>query len=186
MKKVILTALAVVMMFAALPAAAGHNYNVALGKPVTLVGDAFFTGGWGAGLVVLGSTVTDGVFLPRSTQWDQGAVWWDKTDGRQGAILIDLGSNCRITDVTIQADDNDAYVVRYLDRNGVWKVLWDVPNYDAYGAGMQTRPDPTDDTARYALPHPVVASQLRITADTPQSVDLLYSVSEVQAFGNCN
>ncbi|MFC1794635.1 hypothetical protein ACFL3Q_13725, partial [Planctomycetota bacterium] len=44
---------------------AGPITNVALNANVTLNGGSFFTGGFGAGLVVNPNTVVDGVFLPR-------------------------------------------------------------------------------------------------------------------------
>ena len=41
--------------------------NVALGATVELEGAPFFSGGYGGGLIVAPSTLTDGVFLPRTT-----------------------------------------------------------------------------------------------------------------------
>ena len=85
--------------------------NVALGAPVELKGAPFFTGGWGGGLTVEPSTVTDGVFLPRSTQWDQGAVWWDSHDGQDRYMEINLGHLYRIESFIVQADNNEAYEI---------------------------------------------------------------------------
>lgn len=162
---------------------AAADSNVALSKPVTLIG-TFFQGGWGGGQVVDKATIVDGLFLPRHNQWDQGPVWWDEYNGRPHAYIeINLGQLYLITGFIVQADDNDAYRLSYWDGSA-WQVAWDIPNYDAYGWGMQTRPDPADDTARYLLPAPIVTDKLLFEARVDQSVDKYFSVSEIQAFGS--
>ncbi len=162
---------------------AGAQDNVALNAAVTLHGAPFFTGGWGGGLIVDPGTVTDGVFFPRNQQWDQGPVWWDNLDAQSRWMEIDLGNLCEIESLVIQADDNDAYVLSYWDLDSeTWQVLWNVPNYDRYGWGMQTRPNPADDSERYALAAPIVTTALKFEG-TVNSVDMWFSVSEIQAFG---
>lgn len=157
--------------------------NIALGAPVELKGAPFFTDGWGGGLTVDAGTVTDGIFLPRSTQWDQGAVWWDSHDGQDRYMEIDLGHLYRIESFIVQADDNEAYELYYWDEDtGSWLLAWTVPDYDVYGWGMQTRPNPDDDTERYVLAEPIVTSKLKFNGNNPSS-DLYFSVSEIQAFG---
>ena len=153
--------------------------NVAAGATVSLTG-VFFTGGWGSGLVVSPSTVVDGVFFPRGTQWDQGPVWWDARDGEPRYVTVALDGTYRIYAFIAQVDDNDAYILSYW--NGGWTTAWLVPNYNALGWGMQTRPNPDDDTERYVLPTPIVADALRLELDLT-STDRLGSVSELQAFG---
>jgi hypothetical protein len=175
----------VILMFVAFGsglAVAGPVTNVALNADVTLEG-TFFTGGFGSGLVVDKATVVDGVFLPQGTVWDQGAVWWDSHDGGSRKIILDLGDTYKIESLVVQADDNDAYQLYYRDLwTNTWQLAWDVPNYDAYGAGMQTRPDPTDDTQRYMLPSPIVTNALKFQGNMNDG-DLYFSVSEVQAYG---
>lgn len=166
---------------------ASEAANVALHARVTLNGGAFFTGGWGNGKVVDASTVVDGVFLPRSSQWDQGPVWWDSSDGVDRSITIELGGVFSIESLAVQADDNDAYHLYYRDAAaGTWKIVWNVPNYDAYpdssSWGMQTRPDTFNNAAQYALPQPIITDALMIKGDM-NSGDRLFAVSEVQAFG---
>ncbi len=161
--------------------------NIALHATVTLGGGRFFTGGWGNGEVVDAGTVVDGVFMPRSSQWDQGAVWWDCTDGVERSITLGLGSVYKIESLTIQADDNDAYLLYYHDvGTDTWQVAWHVPNYNTYpdssSWGMQTRPNPLNNAARYILPQPVVTDALMIEGDM-SSGDRLFAVSEIQAFG---
>jgi hypothetical protein len=157
--------------------------NVALNKPVTLNGASFFTNGWGSGLVVGPGTIVDGVFFPRHWQWDQGPVWWDSHDGGARWVEIDLQGTFIIESFVVQADDNDAYKLYYWDIPGAnWQVAWNVPNYDALGWGMQTRPNPDDDTERYLLASPIISNRLKFEGDM-QSSDLWFSVSEIQAYG---
>ena len=166
---------------------AGPTTNVALNADVTLNGGSFFTGGYEpGGLVVDKATIVDGVFLPRHTKWDQGAVWWDIGDGDRW-ITIDLGNTFKIESLIVQADDNDAYELYYWDiDNNAWQLAWDVPNYDIVpdpaNTGMQTRPNPDDDTERYILGSPIVTNALLFQGNAGDS-DLLFSVSEIQAYG---
>jgi hypothetical protein len=167
---------------------AGPTTNVALNGNVTLNGGSFFTGGYEpGGLVVNPATIVDGVFLPRSTKWDQGAVWWDSNDGAARWITIDLGNTFKIESLIVQADDNDAYELYYWDIGASnWQLAWNVPNYDIVpdpaNWGMQTRPNPADDTQRYMLPSPIVTNALRFEGNW-NSTDLYSSVSEIQAYG---
>lgn len=177
--------ISVIVMFIAFSAGislAGPITNVALNADVTLNG-SFFTNGWGGGLVVDKSTVVDGIFVARGTQWDQGPVWWDSNDGAIRSITMDLGNTFKIESLVVQADDNEIYELYYMDLwTNTWQLAWNVPNYDAYGAGMQTRPDPADDTQRYMLPSPIVTNALKIQGNMVG--DLFFSVSEVQAYGS--
>ena len=165
---------------------AGPITNVALNGTVTLNGGSFFTGGWG-GAAVDPATIVDGVFLPRNTQWDVGTVWWDTNDGAKRWIEIDLGNTFKIESLIVQADDNDSYGLYYWNLDtSMWQMVWDVPNYDNYpdasSWGMQTRPNPLDDTQRYILTSPIVTNALAIDGNMGGS-DLLFAVSEVQAYG---
>ena len=164
---------------------AGPTTNVALNADVTLLGGSFFTGGFGAPLVVDKATIVDGVFLPRGTLWNRGAVWWDSNDGVVNRrIFMDLGGTFEIESFVVQADDNDAYELYYWDfGTSNWQLAWDVPNVDAAGAGIQTRPDPADDTQRYMLPSPIVTNALKFQGNMGDSDDLLFAVSEIQAYG---
>jgi hypothetical protein len=167
---------------------AGPVTNVALNGTVTLNGGSFFTGGWGGGLVANPATIVDGIFFTRGTQWDQGPVWWDSNDGAARWITIDLGNTFNIESLVVQADDNDAYELYYWDLwTSTWQKAWDVPNYDIVpdpsNWGMQTRPNPADDTQRYMLASPIVTNALKFQGNMGNSGDLLFSVSEIQAYG---
>jgi hypothetical protein len=159
----------------------GHE-NVALNVDVALKGAPFFEGGRGGGQIVSKDTIVDGKFLPRSQQWDQGAVWWDSRDGEDRYIEISLDDEYTIDSLIIQADDNDAYKLYYWDlNNNSWRLAWDVPNYNAFGYGMQTRPNPDDDNERYFLSNLITTDALLFRGNIDDG-DRLFSVSEIQAF----
>jgi hypothetical protein len=183
MKKflVLLSAMSLILSIATVTNAVPTN--VALNGTVTLNGGSFFTGGWGSGLTVSANTIVDGVFLSRGIQWDQGPVWWDSHEGASRWIEIDLGGTFSIETFVVQADDNDAYILSYWDLGTAnWELAWDVPNYDALGWGMQTRPNPADDTERYLLSASIVTNALRFEGDMGDT-DLYFAVSEIQAYG---
>lgn len=157
--------------------------NVALNSNVTLNG-SFFGSGWGSGWTVSKDTIVDGTFLPRSNQWDRGPVWWDSRDGQSRSIDINLNGVYKIESLIVQADDNDAYILKYYDLNSnTWQTAWNVPNYDGYGWGMQTRPIPSNDNERFILSSPITTNALKIEGNMG-SGDRLFSVSEIQAFGS--
>ncbi len=150
--------------------------NLVRGAQVRLEG-SFFNG---SGDVVKAQTVVDGVFLPRGQAWNRGGVWWIEGDGKVSSIFLTF-PGAQITSLTIQADDNDAYEVSYLnDATDTWRLAWAVPNFDSRGNGMLTRPDDQDNRQRFVLPSPIAATELRLRAT---SGDGHYSISEVQAFG---
>jgi hypothetical protein len=153
--------------------------NVARNAPVTLHG-TFFVGGWGGTDVVDASTIVDGIFLPRHQQWDSGTVWWDKAYRPGQWIEINLGSPRLISGLILQADDNDAYIVSAWDSStSSWTTMWEAPIVG--GWGMQTRPDPSDDTEVHWLGAAVTTDRLRVEGN-PQYTDGFFSVSELQAF----
>lgn len=145
--------------------------NVALNADVTLNGEFKSD-------AELAKTVVDGDFLNRATSWQNGTVYWY---GTSSSITIDLDGTYAITSFVVQADDNDAYLLEYWDlETETWKTAWDVSNYDKYGYGMQTRPDPTEDSVQWILSSAITTNALRFTA---VSGDGKYSVSEIQAYG---
>jgi len=164
-----LCALIVLAIFCLPAMGTSAEVNVALGKTVTLYGTS------GAA----GSTLTDGTFLARGTGWTTGTVYWH---GTTAYAEIDLGDAYVISSMIAQADDNDAYLITYHDvLLDTWKTAWNVPNYDAYGSGMQTRPNPANNSERYTLSSSITADALRFYA---ASGDNSYSVSEIQAYGS--
>ncbi|MBZ0173316.1 MAG: hypothetical protein K8E66_13105, partial [Phycisphaerales bacterium] len=77
-------------------------------------------------------------------------------------------------------DDNDAFRVLYRNMGtGVFETMWDVPNFDAFGLGMQTRPNPNDDSEIFEFASTFTTDTVRIVA---VSGDNNYSLSEVQLF----
>ncbi|MBL9000655.1 MAG: hypothetical protein JNK25_05910 [Phycisphaerae bacterium] len=142
--------------------------NIALNKPVSAVG--------GSVNGASPSSITDGEFRPRGTQWQDGTVWWN---GLAPSLEIDLQETYTITGLIVQADDNDSYQIQFRrPSDGSWLAVWTLPI--ASGGGMQTRPNPANDTQVFQLAAPVDADKIRVLAI---SGDNSFSVSEVQAFG---
>ena len=124
------------------------------------------------------STIIDGTFLPRGASWNEGTVWWNGTDEY---IEISFGVLCRIESFVAQCNCDDTYSLLYYNSlSDTWSSAWEIPNYELYGSGQQTRPNPEDDTELWALEFPIYANKLRIIAT---SGDNQYSVSEIQAYG---
>lgn len=144
--------------------------NIALNADVTLHGQ-FFTGGgtWGSGMIVSEDTIVDGLFLPEQTQWNLGGVWWTEHTVSGQYITIDLGGVYNIDSFIVQADNNDAYRIEYLDE---YTSEW-VDAGSIGGWGLMTR-EPI------IPPDTVTTSALKFSA---VGGDLYYSVSEIQAFG---
>lgn len=164
--RVIALSLAMGAMCAA--ASAGYT-NVAYGRPVSVVQGSFA----GAGL----DTLVDDVFRPRGTSWTSGTVYWN---GLNTVIEINLLGTYRLVGGIVQGDDNDAFRILYRNMDtGAFETLWDVPNYDGYGNGMQTRPNPTNDDEIYFFGVPRVTDTIRFVA---VSGDNSYSVSEIQVY----
>lgn len=146
--------------------------NVASGSTVSLFGE-FYYGGTG----VAPATIVDDAFLPHGTEWNSGTVWWIGTQVQSNQyITITLSEAFLVTSLLIQADDNDQYMVQYLDSENEWNNLWNVAQ--SSGGGMRTRPS-YDSFDPYVLPTAVMTSAFKIFAT---SGDGYYSISEFQAF----
>jgi len=138
--------------------------NVAQGENVSVVAGTVY------GTL---STVTDGLFLPESQQWQTDTAYWYYN----ATLEIDLGAAHTIVGAAFQCDDNDSYRLDYWDADDQsWETLWAVPNYDAGHWGMTTRPYPGGWQELGA----VVTSKVRFTQT---SGDNCYSVSEIQLMG---
>jgi hypothetical protein len=162
---------AVLALLIAVPAAAAP-FNVALGKPVTITGEVgVITCCWPAGPVASLDTIVDGLLLPEETQWQTGTVWWDEfhPPSANNVVEVDLLGEFIITDLLLQADNNESYGIHYRDEFGGWNAL---PIFGPSGNfGMITRSAPVA---------PFVATAFRIDAF---GGDAFYSVSEFQATG---
>jgi hypothetical protein len=68
------------------------------------------------------STVNDGVYLPNGTSWQQGTVWWDAQNSLSASntIEIDFGGLYKVDFASIQADNNDEYLLQLRDAGGNW------------------------------------------------------------------
>jgi hypothetical protein len=146
----------------------GGIQNLALGRDASLVSGVSN----GAAL----STLTDGIFRPAGTQWQNGTVWW----GGTGSVFeIDLGGTVEVMGAIVQADNNDTYRMWYRDLGtGNYLELWTIGT--AGGAGMRTRPNAVDNGQILFFDSSVFTDSIRIGAI---GGDGSYSLSEVQAWG---
>jgi hypothetical protein len=151
--------------------AAATSENVVLGKPVTLNGVSGVGPSFPGAPLAPAWTLTDGKFLPESTWWQSGSVWWDENYPAAvgNSIIIDLLGSYQISSFTVQVDNNDTYRLEYRDDSNHWVTAWDIPAICCFGLRKRT----------FTLSSPVSTDALRLTAT---SGDLLYSVSEIQAF----
>ncbi|MBV8633024.1 MAG: PEP-CTERM sorting domain-containing protein [Burkholderiaceae bacterium] len=96
--------------------------DVSLGASVTEVGTTFGQSpGWGPGVLSAPGAITNGSFLPTQNQWDINTVYWTSNSDY---VQVNLNGNYSISNVVLQADNNDIYQVSYLN-NGSWTVLGD-------------------------------------------------------------
>ena len=163
---------ATVAVALAVPAEAAP-FNVAAGATVTASGTTgVMTCCWAVGPLAPLSTITDGVFLPEGSIWQTNTVWWDErhAPSLNNVIDIDLGGNYLVDRFTLQADNNDNYIVAYRDWGGSWTTLGFFPG--VAGFGMTTR--------GVGPGWNLQASAFRIDAF---GGDEFYSVSEFQAVG---
>jgi hypothetical protein len=169
-------ALGLVLAVAVATPAAAVPFNVAQGHPVTITGDVgvIVSGGWPDATFYPPaplSSIVDGIFVPASTEWQDGTVWWDESHpgSVNNIIEIDLGGTYLISSVSIQADNNDNYELLFRDFAGNWVGCCYAPVVG--GFGMQTRAGGIGSFE---------ATAVRINAF---GGDGFYSVSEFQAIG---
>lgn len=158
---------------AAIAPLAHADSNVAQGGNVSVTGAGFGVSGgsWGTGSLAPLSSVTDGLFLPEQTQWNQGSIFWSGTGSDTADVMeIDLAGAARVSGLVVQADDNDAYAVSYRDTAGDWHALTTIGSVPSWG--LVTRTVSFDS---------VVATAFRIDGAYG---DGYYAVSEFQAIGN--
>lgn len=170
--KLKLTALTAALLILAFPLADAAT-NVALGGAVTTSGTGFgISDGWGVGVLAGNSSLTDGVFLPVSQQWNIGTVYWQGGVPDTGDVItVTLAQASTVDSLHLEGDNNDAYSVSYRDLGGSWHALAVIdPNTNSsWGLGDG-----------YASFSPVSATAFQITAT---GGDGSFAVSEFQADG---
>lgn len=160
------------LAFAGLAASAMAE-NVALNASVTLSNTAGFgdSSGWDGGLLADAATVTDGVFLPINTQWNVGTVFWTGNYGVD-TITVTLAHQSLVNELVIQADNDNNYLVEYLNSANVWQAAAVLSPNRSWG----------QDNGSATLAAPVLTTAFRISG-TGDAGDLRFSVSEFQAIG---
>ena len=161
--------------------------NVALNAPVTVVAtDPDPAAGFNNGTAGNLGKITDGVLLPEATGYNtatatQSAVEWN---GAQFVFQINLGSEYTINSVLVQADDNDAYSLQYLDAStNTWTALYTAPIV-SIGQGLVSRP-------LFTLPTSIETDAIRFFGGQSDDNGCFdgscgqggYAVSQIELFG---
>lgn len=122
-------------------------------------------------------TLVNSVFVGDGANWLQNTVFWDSRVPGAGSnsIVIRLGANYSITQLLIEADNNDLYPIDYWNGSG-WTTAWTPDSYAfLLTGGMRTR-----------VSGPLAAfttDRLRVRGILGPDGDYAYAVSEVMAFG---
>jgi len=123
------------------------------------------------------SDITNGTFLPNGTgYWStQPAVQALEWCGNEYVFQINLGATAQIDSITLQADNNDEYVLQYLNEStGQWQLLWDRGEEGGWGLMIDS----------YTLTTPIDTSEVRILGGASQDSGLGgYAVAQVELFG---
>lgn len=172
MKKLAIVA-TVIASTLVLPAYA--DTNVALNGNVEIDGTGFGTWSslWGNGTLSSLATVTDGAFLPDGQQWNSNTVFWNGTAGgdTNNFIVISLASRSNVNQLTLQADNNDDYLIQFRNSSQQWQDLATISPHRSWGM----------DKGYATLGTPIQTDAFRIRSI---GGDGYYSVSEFQAMGN--
>ena len=112
-----------------------------------------------------------GPVQPEQTQWNHDSFWWDATVSTVPVSwTVTLDKNYTLTGFSIQADDNDSYLLQYW-TGATWATAYAIPTDPGYG--LMTRPT-------YTLASPITTDQLKFTA-TGDS-DGFYALGHIEAY----
>lgn len=166
MRKLIVTLVTSLVFLSAARAA-----TATAGASVTLNG-TFFTGndGWSTGTNASPNDLVSGVYQPEGQQWTFNSVWWNGALNPANTIMIALTGSFWITNLKLQADNNDRYHVEYYGTDSAWHEAWNtfVPN----AGGIAT-----SDTSVA----PFVTNAFRLSATS--EADFYFSVTQFEATG---
>jgi hypothetical protein len=164
-----------ILVACAVSAPALADTNVALNAPVTVSGTGFgnWSATWGSGALGSLASVTDGAFLPNGQQWNVGTVFWNGTGGGDlnNFVFITMGATATVTSLTLQADNNDDYLIQFWNAANNWQDLVTISPSRSWNMTMGSA----------TLAAPVTTSAFRIRSS---GGDGYYSVSEFQANGS--
>ena len=172
--------LVLALVVAATAPLAWADTNVALNAPVTLYSTG--TGGnWNNSTSGNLAIITNGTLLPYGTGYSSSAatsqaVEWSSPDSTGWSFDISLGADDTIDSITLDADDNDEYVLDYWDQStSSWQPLWD---RSILSQGVGLRVDST------TLSTPVVTDAVLFYGGGSNDGNPGgYAVSQVELFG---
>ena len=167
--------LAAGLLAAGTPALAATNVIAGNVASITVTGTSGVLragSSWGPGSTISNvNAPVDGVFAPETQQWNNGSFWWDadpSVNASPVTYVINLLSAVTVDQFTVQADNNDSYLLEYWDGSG-WQNAFAIPA--VAGFGLMTR-----DSGTIAA---ITTSSFRFTAT---GGDNYYAVSEIGAF----
>src|SRR4051812_29918309 len=165
MRKLIIT-----LLVSSVFMAAARADNATAGASVTLNGE-FFTGNdfWSVGTNAAPNDLVNGVYQPDGQQWTFNSVWWNGFSNPANSIVIALTGSFLISDLKIQADNNDWYHVEYYGADSVWHNAWDFFSPNSGGIA----------TSSVIVGAPFVTDKFRLTPTT--AGDFYYSVTQFEA-----
>lgn len=128
-------------------AAAPHAWAdspISLNAPVSVVAtDPDPSAGYNNGTAGNLSDITDGTLLPYGTNYNSAAATGHAVEwsGDGYVFQINLGATYQIDSITLDADDNDEYILQYFDEStDTWDTLWDRP-IESEGVGLIVESD---------------------------------------------
>jgi hypothetical protein len=169
------------MLGASVAANAGVT-DISLGANVTEVGSTFGQSpGWSGGVLAAANAITSGSFLPMGNQWNTNTVYWT---GTSAYLQVNLNGSYNISNIALEADNNDVYQISYL-HNGTWTTLADLSptiggTVNSNGTINQTG------TISWGLGLNGVSQAITASGFRIQAVngDNLYAVGQFQAYGS--
>jgi hypothetical protein len=165
---------------------------ISLNAPVTIVttnqNPGTFVNGTGANL----QKITNGTLLPDATPYGSSAATSQAVEWNAGYVFqITLSGLYTISGLRVDADDNDAYSLKYLDSQGNWDPLY-TTSIASNGSGFRTRPDPLNQTEVVTLSTPITTTAVQISgglSDDNFCINNIcgqggYGVAQVELFGS--
>lgn len=121
----------------------------------------------------------DGALVAAETEWqDPAGVWWEDPGVY---FIVDLGKKCRVSDIVLQADNNDDYRIEYsLDGTGYKLLLQVTDPMGEVGTGFDifsTDAGTPGYIKALDFAKPVEARFLRISA---KGGDNMFAITEIE------
>jgi hypothetical protein len=155
--------------------------DISIGASVTENGTSFGdSGGWTGGALAAANAITNGSFLPLGNQWNTNTVFWTNPSAY---LQVNLNGSYNISNIVLEADNNDLYQVSYL-HNGTWTTLGNLS--PTIGGAVNSNGTITQtSTIGWGLGLNGIGQSITASAFRIQAVggDNYYGVGQFQAYG---